>query len=171
MIWLMNSAVLHYRQATLEDLREVVRGKHGEWRSCIGYPQNVELIRLWTGVKVALSRAPTQLQAGDSAMVMRLPDRTTNPKGTKLSEDPEDWEFAWVHAQDAAAHGRRLFGAASTAPGRGGYAVVVAKSVEEGRAIAAAALRVDRDDLHVTDLGRAVEVDGVLDLFETCASP
>jgi hypothetical protein len=177
-IYLMNSAVLphemygtyHYRAATLDDLRDVVRGKHGDWRSCISYPQNVQLIQRWTGVCVELSRAPSPMQPGDSAMVMRLPDRTMNPKGVKLSENPADWEFAWVHAQDAAAHGRRLFGAASTSPGRPGYVVVSATSIEDARDVAAAELRVDRDDLHAVDLGRAAAVDGVLDLFEASAT-
>jgi hypothetical protein len=172
-IYLMNSAVLphemygtyHYRAATLDDLRDVVRGKHGDWRSCISYPQNVQLVQRWTGVRVELSRAPSPMQPGDSAMVMRLPDRTTSPKGTKVSEDPEAWEFAWVHAQGTPAHGRRPFGAAATGPDRAGYAVVLASSMEEARAVAAAALRVAQHELHVTDLGRAIEVNGVLDAY------
>lgn len=106
MIHLMNSAVMPagnygtyaYQPASIEALREVLRGDHGPWESRIGYPQNVELIHGWTGVRVPLDRSETRFQAGDAALVMRLRQRVANPaaKGAPVSSDPGDWEFAWV---------------------------------------------------------------------------
>lgn len=106
MIYLMNSAVMpagdfgtyEYAPATLGDLADVLRGVHGEYKSCIGYPQNCELIKQWTGVKPELSRRETQFVPGDMAFVMRMKRRIENPgsKGAAVSEDPKSWEFAWV---------------------------------------------------------------------------
>lgn len=106
MIYLMNSAVFpqgsygtyEYQKASLEDLREVLQGKHGQWQSTIGYPQNLDLIEQWTGVRVPLNRVNAALQPGDSAFVMRLRQRVADPatKGAPVSADPNDWEFAWI---------------------------------------------------------------------------
>lgn len=107
MIYLMNSAVMpagnfggyRYTPATVADLKAVMRGEHGPFTSCIGYPQNADLIEEWTGVRPEISRRKTFFEDGDLAMVMRLPDRVADPatKGAKVSESPEDWEFAWVN--------------------------------------------------------------------------
>lgn len=106
MIYLMNSAVFpqgnygtyDYFAATIDDLRAVLRGEHGEWQSTIGYQQNVDLIEQWTGVRVPLNRINAVLEPGDAAFVMRLRQRVADPatKGAPVSEDPADWEFAWV---------------------------------------------------------------------------
>lgn len=105
MIYLMNSAVMPsrnygtfvYGPASLDDLKDVMAGKHGPITSCIGYPQNVELIRNWTGIKPDLSRAEITFQHGDRALVMRLTRRVDpTTKGMPVSNDPVDWEFAWV---------------------------------------------------------------------------
>lgn len=106
MIYLMNSAVMpagnyglfRYSPATVKDLRKVVQGDLGPWSSTIGYPQNADLIKKWTGVRVEISRAETRFEKGDRALVMRLIRRVANPssKGAPVSEDPCDWEFAWV---------------------------------------------------------------------------
>lgn len=103
MIFLMNSAVMpagnygtyRYRPATLDDLRTVVQG---EYVSAIGYPQNADLIERWTGIRVPVQRVETSFGPGDRALVMRLRSRVANPatKGQSVSEDPADWEFAWV---------------------------------------------------------------------------
>lgn len=107
MIFLMNSAVMpagcygvyKYQKASMQDLKEVLQGKHGPWVSTIGYPQNVELIKKWTGVQVPVNRISVEFVHGDSAFVMRLKERIADPKtkGAPVSEDPEDWEFAFVH--------------------------------------------------------------------------
>lgn len=103
MIYLMNSAVMpagnygtyRYKPATLEDLKLVLQG---EYVSAIGYPQNADLIEKWTGIRVPVQRIETSFTHGDRALVMRLRTRVANPatKGQPVSEDPADWEFAWV---------------------------------------------------------------------------
>jgi hypothetical protein len=110
MIYLMNSAVMpagcygtyRYWPATIEDLRAVLRGELGEWSSAIGYPQNVALIERWTGVIVPVNRVETRFTNGDKALVMRLTRRVYNPatKGQPVSENPDDWEFAWVEYRE-----------------------------------------------------------------------
>ena len=107
MIFLMNSAVMpagnfgvyHYTSATVDDLAAVMRGEHGPVVSCIGYPQNADLIQRWTGVRPEVSRRETVFADGDLAFVMRLPKRVADPatKGAPVGEEPTDWEFAWVY--------------------------------------------------------------------------
>lgn len=106
MIYIMNSAVMpagnfgtyRYSPAKLDDLRRVVSGSLGPWASAIGYQQNLDLIKAWTGVSVPLNRSETTFEDGDAAIVMRLKRRVVNPatKGAPVSDDPSDWEFAWV---------------------------------------------------------------------------
>lgn len=107
MIFLMNSAVMPsgcygtytYQRASLQDLLQVLQDRYGPWVSTIGYPQNVDLIEKWTGIRIPVNRVSVQLVHGDSALIMRLKERIADPKtkGAPVSEDPEDWEFAWVH--------------------------------------------------------------------------
>lgn len=105
MIHLMNSAVMPagnfgtyvYVPAKFEDLTSVVKGEYGPWASLIGYQQNVDLIERWTGVRPEVNRAETKFLRGDMALVMRLTRRVAvGTKGQPVSENPEDWEFAWV---------------------------------------------------------------------------
>lgn len=107
MIYLMNSAVMpagnfgsyRYRPATVEDLSSVLKGSCGPVTSTIGYPQNIDLIEKWTGVRLEVSRAEVRFNPGDRAFVMRLTSRITNPstKGAPVSADLNDWEFAWIY--------------------------------------------------------------------------
>ena len=106
MIYLMNSAVMPagnygvylYSPATLDDLAAVLRGERGPVQSCIGYPQNADLIKTWTDIRPEIARIETTFMPGDRALVMRLKSRVTDPatKGSQVSADPADWEFAWV---------------------------------------------------------------------------
>ena len=106
MIYIMNSAVMpsgnfgtyEYSSATVGELAAVVRENRDNWRSCIGYPQNVDLIEGWTGVRIPMSRVETTFADGDRAIIMRLKKRVANPatKGQPVSDNPDDWEFAWV---------------------------------------------------------------------------
>lgn len=106
MIYLMNSAVMpagnfgtyRYSPATLDDLAAIFRGDHGPMQSCIGYPQNADLIEQWIGYRPEIARIETRFEPGDRALVMRLTKRVVNPgqKGAPVSENPSDWEFAWV---------------------------------------------------------------------------
>ena len=104
MIYIMNSAVMPagnfgtytYEPATLADLQNAIAS--GQYQSCIGYPQNIDLIEQWTGTRIELSRDAIQFKNGDKAIVMRLKQRVANPatKGAPVSPDPGDWEFALV---------------------------------------------------------------------------
>lgn len=110
MIHIMNSAVMpadnwgtyNYYPATLGDLQHVLSGRLGDWQSAIGYPQNIDLIRQWTGVEIPLNRVETRFAHGDKAIIMRLRRRVADPstKGAPVSADPNDWEFAWVEFED-----------------------------------------------------------------------
>lgn len=109
MVYLMNSAVMPagnygtyvYRPASMDDLAAVMQGDRGPMRSCIGYPQNADLIERWVGIRPEISRAETTFAPGDRALVMRLKSRVLNPatKGAPVSADPADWELAWVEYQ------------------------------------------------------------------------
>lgn len=101
MVKLTNSAVMpqhgvyRARQITKEEFVSLVQRAHAEGtlESYIGYPQNVELIRKWAGVDVALNRAETRLEDGDVMLVMKLRYRVADPsaKGAPVGED--DFEF------------------------------------------------------------------------------
>ena len=106
MIYLMNSAVMpagnygtyRYSPANMDDLAAVLRGERGPMQSCIGYPQNADIVEGWTGIRPEINRVETRFQPGDTALVMRLNLRVKNPatKGAPVSTDPADWELAWV---------------------------------------------------------------------------
>ena len=116
MIYLMNSAVMpagcygtyRYSPAFLVDLKCLVAAGLGEYTSCLGYPQNAELVEAWVGIRPEVSRANVEFKDGDRAFVMRLKSRVANPttKGGPVSEDPADWEFAWVEFSGAQTHER-----------------------------------------------------------------
>lgn len=60
--------------------------------SYVGYQQNINLIKGWTGVSVPLSRAQTTLGCGDVMLIMRLNYRPApGEKGRSVSE--EDFTF------------------------------------------------------------------------------
>lgn len=103
-LYLMNSVVLppgnfgkfEYTPAIQADLEDVVKGRYGPWRCRIGYEQNVQLIRSWTGVEVPLNRAETWFDVGDRAVVMRLAKRLLNPSTKGETVEEPEWEFGWV---------------------------------------------------------------------------
>lgn len=106
MIYIMNSAVMPagcygtytYSPASVTDLAAVLKGEHGEFKSCLGYPQNADLVEGWTGIRPEIARVNVVFKPGDRAIVMRLNMRVSNPttKGAPVSDNPADWEFAWV---------------------------------------------------------------------------
>ena len=106
MIYLMNSAVMpagcygryYYYLSDLDMLNEILEGVYGEYKSAIGNPQNIELIRKWTGYEIPLSRETITLCHEDKMFVMRLKSRIDIPatKGQLVTENPNDWEFALV---------------------------------------------------------------------------
>ena len=107
MIYLMNSAVMpsgnyglyRYAPADLTDLEFILLGLEGEFKSCLGYPQNADLIEKWIGIRPEINRGKVEYKEGDQAFIMRLKKRVVDPvsKGQPVSENPDDWEFAWVN--------------------------------------------------------------------------
>ncbi len=112
MIYIMNSAVMpsgnfgtyHYLPINLDPeqlikkLVLVLSGGQGPWESAIGYSQNSDLLKHWTGIDVPVNRIAVYFKDGDSALVMRLKSRVVDPhqKGGPVSSDLKDWEFAEV---------------------------------------------------------------------------
>ena len=107
MIYLMNSAVMpsgnyefyRYAPADLTELESILLGLEGEFKSCLGYKENADLIEKWTGIRPEINRIETRFEPRDQAFVMRLKKRVADPatKGQPVSEDPDDWEFAWMN--------------------------------------------------------------------------
>lgn len=106
MIYVMNSAVMpagcygryYYTFSEVQILKEILEGKYGEYKSTIGYPQNIELIRKWTGYEIPLSRETITLRHEDKMFVMRLKSRIDIPasRGQLVTENPNDWEFGLI---------------------------------------------------------------------------
>ena len=98
MRYLLNSAVItgpglyEYRLVATEEAAEWIR--RGGWVSRIGYPQTADHIERLSGVRPALSREASPMEAGDEALVVRLKYRVTDPgqKGA-VPIGPEDWEY------------------------------------------------------------------------------
>lgn len=63
----------------------------GQLVSYIGYPQNAELITMWTGVPISVNRESTEVQSGDLLLYMTLRYRTEGYKGREVNE--KDFEF------------------------------------------------------------------------------
>ena len=73
-----------------------VADKYEGIESFIGYPQNVQLIKDWTGVDVEVNRKQlTELQAGDRLLVMALVYRPDVADKGKLV-NPEDFLFLQI---------------------------------------------------------------------------
>lgn len=103
-IYLMNSAVMPAGAFGTYKYYPMVAETFGWYlktqpiQSRIGYPQNINLLRDWFGVKVELNRTEVSLEPGDQMLVMRLKKRVADPstKGAPQSTNLEDWEFAHV---------------------------------------------------------------------------
>lgn len=60
--------------------------------SYVGYPQNIDLLREWSGLEIPLNRGISKFKNGDKLLVMRLRYRPpAESKGRPVSE--EDFEF------------------------------------------------------------------------------
>ena len=98
---ILNSAVMP--QEGIYVLKKITKGKFceelkyaydfGILRNYIGYQQNIDFIKQWTGVELILSREETKIDDGDVMLIMKLKYRVKDPstKGQPVSE--EDYEF------------------------------------------------------------------------------
>ncbi len=95
----MNSAVMpaegcyNLRKITRQQYAAEVRAaiESGNYSSSVGYPDNVRIIEQLTGYTVPVSREETNLQKGDTLLIMKLRYRTDGYKQQKVSLD--DFEF------------------------------------------------------------------------------
>jgi len=100
---LLNSAMMpaagtyHCKQINFEEFVQIVKNKHsdGSLESFIGYPQNISLLKKWTGCDIELNRSTTVLKDIDEILVMRINYRPdANAKGRDVDE--KDFEFFYV---------------------------------------------------------------------------
>lgn len=69
--------------------------QNGVLESYIGYPQNIELLKEWTGLDIPLSRKTTKVDDGDILLIMKLTYRVKpKEKGYEVSED----DFVFYYA-------------------------------------------------------------------------
>ena len=104
MVKLVNSAMMpvpgryEAREISFEEFVErlVEAYEKGNLESYIGYPQNIELIKEWTGIEVELNRSKTDLEPGDELLVMKLKYRVQDPKTKGNVVDENDFEFMHI---------------------------------------------------------------------------
>lgn len=65
----------------------------GDLVNRIGYPQNLNLIKQWTGIRLSPSRDKTEISSGDQMLCMTLKYRANRPKGAEV--DASDFQF-WI---------------------------------------------------------------------------
>jgi hypothetical protein len=67
--------------------------KENDLESFIGYKQNLDLLKKWTGIEFEFNRQMMVLDKADELLVMKLKFRLDNPatKGKEVDED--DFEF------------------------------------------------------------------------------
>ena len=103
---LLNSAMMpqagtyEMKEISFEEFKKIISDKSIEIDSYIGYPQNIQLIKNWTGREIELNRSQTKLEDGDEMLVMKLKYRVVNPseKGKEVNED--DFEFFRIKYYD-----------------------------------------------------------------------
>ena len=66
---------------------------HGDIESFIGYLQNANLIKQWTGIQVQLNRSDIQLDDEDRMLVMKLKYRIGEPTSKGAIVNPSDFQF------------------------------------------------------------------------------
>lgn len=99
MRYLMNSAVIpepdvyRYELVTAAEARRWLAA--GRWESRIGYAETARYIGRTLGVRCPLSRAITQMDPGDAALVVRLNYRPQDPRMKRQQPQfaAEDWEI------------------------------------------------------------------------------
>lgn len=101
MIRLLNSAVMPapgtYTLEAVEFwafIRELQLAREGgELMSYLGYPQNAELLAGACGFPIPLSRESTEVEEGDTLLIMRLRYRVQDPTRKGQPVAPEDFEY------------------------------------------------------------------------------
>lgn len=98
---LMNSAMMpHSGQYMCEEIShqafcQIVKknASQGVLESYIGYPQNADLIKEWTGVVVPVNRETTTFKDKEQALVMKLGYRVDPQKKGVHQPEPQDFRF------------------------------------------------------------------------------
>ena len=72
------------------------RADCGELESFIGYQQNIELIKAWTGVEVELNSDSCILDDIDEMLVMKVKYRFNPADKARVTVSPDDFEFAAI---------------------------------------------------------------------------
>jgi len=66
--------------------------RYGVLLSSVGYPQNLDFIKKYSGITLPLSRQETKIKDGDKLLIMKLRYRVDGlPKGAPVDEN--DFEF------------------------------------------------------------------------------
>ncbi len=97
--YVLNTAVISnpgmyvYRLITHDEAREWL--SRGPVVSRVGYPATADFIRRALGVRLDLSREPTDMHTGDTALVVRLKYRLADPrpKATDSGWGDDDFEL------------------------------------------------------------------------------
>lgn len=104
MIYLMNSAVMtsegSYETKKIKKAQfvELVQKHRHEIISRIGYPQNLKLLEIWTGIRFSISRDQTKIEDGQEMLCMCLKYRIDGYKGKQVDEN--DFQFFHVKFKD-----------------------------------------------------------------------
>jgi hypothetical protein len=94
---LMNSAMMpvegyyHLKKISFKEFITAVIDNNIE--SYIGYQQNIDLIKEWSGKDIELNRSLATFEDGNLALIMKLNYRVANPKDKGNKVDENSFEF------------------------------------------------------------------------------
>ena len=103
---LLNSAMMpqagtyEMKKIPFEEFKKIISDKNVKIDSYIGYPQNVQLIKDWTGREIELNRKQAEVFDGDEMLVMKLKYRVANPSEKGKEVDESDFEFFRIKYYD-----------------------------------------------------------------------
>lgn len=86
-----NEGNYRLKQISKAGFVSILKTRSSEVISRIGYPQNIQLIRRWTGINFSMSRDKTKLDNGDEMLCMCLKYRKDGYKGQEVGE--KDFQF------------------------------------------------------------------------------
>ena len=104
MIRLLNSAMMPtegvYRLSKInkEEFVTILQKavNENQLESYIGYPQNIELLKQWSGLDIPLNRKETVVEDGDTLLIMKLNYR---PEAGSKGLDVNDSSFLFYRAE------------------------------------------------------------------------